>query len=158
MPLSDNEQRLLEQMERALSAEDPKFASAMRGASKRAGSYTRLAIGVAAILIGLVVLLPASPTARSSSACSDSWPCCRYCLCRGVPATTRADRRGRQRRHRASGRSRGRAAAIAARPGKPVKGWQVQEQLHAAHGAAVGPPQRRAIGRFLAKVAPGKGR
>ncbi len=57
MPLSDNEQRLLEQMERALSAEDPKFASAMRGASKRAGSYTRLAIGVAAILIGLVVLL-----------------------------------------------------------------------------------------------------
>ena len=31
MPLSEHEQRLLEQMERALYAEDPKFASALRG-------------------------------------------------------------------------------------------------------------------------------
>ena len=35
VPLSENEQRLLEQMERALYAEDPKFASAMRGANRR---------------------------------------------------------------------------------------------------------------------------
>ncbi len=57
MPLSDNEQRLLEQMERALYAEDPKFASAMRGANRRPGAARRLAIGGTGIVLGLVVLL-----------------------------------------------------------------------------------------------------
>ncbi len=57
MPLSDNEQRLLEQMERALYAEDPKFASAMRGAARRSGSLPRMALGIAAIVAGLVVLV-----------------------------------------------------------------------------------------------------
>ncbi|MFZ0159471.1 MAG: DUF3040 domain-containing protein [Kineosporiaceae bacterium] len=57
MPLSDNEQRLLEQMERALYAEDPKFASSMRGAARRSGSLPRMAIGIAAIVAGLVVLV-----------------------------------------------------------------------------------------------------
>jgi hypothetical protein len=32
VPLSEHEQRLLEQMERALYAEDPKFVSSLRGA------------------------------------------------------------------------------------------------------------------------------
>ena len=40
MPLSEHEQRLLEQMERALYAEDPKFASALRGHDLR-GRYRR---------------------------------------------------------------------------------------------------------------------
>ena len=31
MPLSEREQRLLDQIERALQAEDPKLASALRG-------------------------------------------------------------------------------------------------------------------------------
>ncbi|HEX2804991.1 MAG TPA: DUF3040 domain-containing protein [Kineosporiaceae bacterium] len=57
MPLSDNEQRLLEQMERALYAEDPKFASTMRGAARRSGSARRLMIGIAAIVVGLVLLV-----------------------------------------------------------------------------------------------------
>ena len=57
MPLSENEQRLLEQMERALYAEDPKFASAMRGSKRGAGAGRRLAIGVTGVLVGLVVLL-----------------------------------------------------------------------------------------------------
>ena len=57
MPLSDNEQRLLEQMERALYAEDPKFASAMRGANRRPGSGRRLLIGGFSVLVGLVVLV-----------------------------------------------------------------------------------------------------
>ncbi len=56
MPLSDNEQRLLEQMERALYAEDPKFASTMRGAA-RPGSMPRMAIGIAGLTGGLVVLV-----------------------------------------------------------------------------------------------------
>lgn len=57
MPLSENEQRLLEQMERALYAEDPKFASAMRGAARRAGAGRRLLLGAGAIVVGLVLLV-----------------------------------------------------------------------------------------------------
>ncbi|WP_088289345.1 DUF3040 domain-containing protein [Kineosporia sp. A_224] len=57
MPLSDNEQRLLEQMERALYAEDPKFASTMRGANRRAGAGRKILIGAAAISLGLVGLV-----------------------------------------------------------------------------------------------------
>lgn len=56
MPLSDNEQRLLEQMERALYAEDPKFASTMRGAARRPGTARRLALGIGAIVLGLGLL------------------------------------------------------------------------------------------------------
>ncbi|MFL6167108.1 MAG: DUF3040 domain-containing protein, partial [Ornithinibacter sp.] len=33
MPLSEHEQKMLEQMEQALAAEDPKFASQMQGRS-----------------------------------------------------------------------------------------------------------------------------
>jgi hypothetical protein len=57
VPLSDNEQRLLEQMERALYAEDPKFASAMRGGNRRPGAARRLALGGTGIVLGLVVLV-----------------------------------------------------------------------------------------------------
>lgn len=57
MPLSDNEQRLLEQMERALYAEDPKFASTMRGPARRPGSGRRLLIGISGVVVGLVLLV-----------------------------------------------------------------------------------------------------
>lgn len=57
MPLSENEQRLLEQMERALSAEDPKFASAMRGSARAIGARRRLLLGGLGVVAGLVVLL-----------------------------------------------------------------------------------------------------
>jgi hypothetical protein len=57
VPLSENEQRLLEQMERALYAEDPKFASAMRGSRRRSGVARRLAIGALGLILGLVLLL-----------------------------------------------------------------------------------------------------
>lgn len=57
MPLSENEQRLLEQMERALYAEDPKFASAMRGAARRPGTGRRLLLGAGGIVVGLVLLV-----------------------------------------------------------------------------------------------------
>jgi hypothetical protein len=57
VPLSENEQRLLEQMERALYAEDPKFASAMRGAARRVGAGRRLLIGIGGIVLGLVLLI-----------------------------------------------------------------------------------------------------
>lgn len=57
MPLSENEQRMLEQMERALYAEDPKFASAMRGAARRPGTGRRVVFGAGGVILGLVLLV-----------------------------------------------------------------------------------------------------
>ncbi|HEY7717767.1 MAG TPA: DUF3040 domain-containing protein [Pedococcus sp.] len=53
MPLSEHEQQLLEQMEQALYAEDPKFASQMQGAGARAAARRRVIIGVAGVVLGL---------------------------------------------------------------------------------------------------------
>ncbi len=53
MPLSEHEQRQLEQMEQALYAEDPKFASQMQGSAARARLRRRILIGAAGVLGGL---------------------------------------------------------------------------------------------------------
>lgn len=63
MPLSEHEQRLLEQMERALYAEDPKFASSLRSAGPRPGSRRRAAIGVLVALGGVALLIAGAATA-----------------------------------------------------------------------------------------------
>ena len=57
MPLSEHEQQLLEQMEQALYAEDPKFASQMQGAGARAAARRRLAVGVLGVVAGLALVL-----------------------------------------------------------------------------------------------------
>lgn len=57
MPLSDREQQLLEQMERALIEEDPKFATSMRGGPGQARNRRRVAIGIGGGLVGLAVIL-----------------------------------------------------------------------------------------------------
>ena len=57
MPLSENEQRLLEQMERALYAEDPKFATVLRGADPRRRSRRRIAVASLAFAVGVVLLM-----------------------------------------------------------------------------------------------------
>lgn len=56
MPLSEHEQRLLEQMEKALYAEDPKFATSLRSTGGPA-SRSRAALGVLGILAGLGIVL-----------------------------------------------------------------------------------------------------
>lgn len=56
MPLSEHEQRLLEQMERALAAEDPKFASSLRHGSSGA-DRRRIGMGVVGLLLGLALLI-----------------------------------------------------------------------------------------------------
>ena len=62
MPLSENEQRLLEQMERALAAEDPKFASALRGRPSLAGKrFAGFAIALLVIGVGMIVAAVAIP-------------------------------------------------------------------------------------------------
>jgi len=57
VPLSEHEQRLLEQMERALYAEDPKFATALRGSDLRRHFRRRILIGVVGLLAGIGLLL-----------------------------------------------------------------------------------------------------
>ena len=57
MPLSEEELRLLEQMERALVAEDPKFASALRGTSLRRNARRRSFIAGGVFLVGVAVLM-----------------------------------------------------------------------------------------------------
>ena len=57
MPLSEHEQRLLEQMERALYAEDPKFATSLRSSRGARASRGHAALGVLAVLAGLGLLI-----------------------------------------------------------------------------------------------------
>jgi hypothetical protein len=57
VPLSEHEQRLLDQIERALYAEDPKFASTVRGGRIRKPTRRRRLQGVALFLLGLVLLV-----------------------------------------------------------------------------------------------------
>src|SRR6476646_8597056 len=55
MPLSDHEQRMLDQIESALYAEDPKFASSVRGGGLRAPSARRRLQGAALFVLGLAM-------------------------------------------------------------------------------------------------------
>lgn len=62
MPLSEHEQRLLDQIERQLYAEDPKFASAVRShdvkthLTRRVKRYAALlALGLVALVAGAVI-------------------------------------------------------------------------------------------------------
>jgi hypothetical protein len=57
MPLSDHEQRMLDQIESALYAEDPKFASSVRGGGFRAPTARRRLQGAALFVIGLAMLV-----------------------------------------------------------------------------------------------------
>jgi len=56
VPLSEEELRLLEQMERALSEEDPKFANTLRGTALRR-AQRRQAIAAGAVLAGGIAIL-----------------------------------------------------------------------------------------------------
>lgn len=65
MPLSEEELRLLEQMERALQEEDPKFASALRGNSLRRAAQRRAILagvvfagGIAVLMTGVIAQIP----------------------------------------------------------------------------------------------------
>ena len=57
MPLSEHEQRMLEQMERALYAEDPKFASALEGNGLRTFTRRRVYLAVLGFLCGIGLLM-----------------------------------------------------------------------------------------------------
>ena len=57
MPLSEHEQRLLEQIERALVDDDPKFASTVRTGDRRQKARRKVQIGVVLVVVGLAVVL-----------------------------------------------------------------------------------------------------
>jgi len=57
MPLSDHEQRMLDQIESALYAEDPKFASSVRGGTIRTPSTRRRLQGAGLFILGLAMLV-----------------------------------------------------------------------------------------------------
>jgi hypothetical protein len=57
VPLSDHEQRMLEQMERALYAEDPKFATALEGSELRTFTRKRVYQAIAGFLVGIALLM-----------------------------------------------------------------------------------------------------
>lgn len=59
MPLSEHEQRLLEQIERALYADDPKLASTIRSTNPRVYVVRRLWRSFALFLLGLATLIAA---------------------------------------------------------------------------------------------------
>lgn len=66
MPLSEEELRLLEQMERALSEEDPKFASTLRGTTLRQAARRRAIAAGAVFAVGVAVMM--------GGAVSGYWP------------------------------------------------------------------------------------
>jgi hypothetical protein len=56
MPLSEHEQRLLEQMERALYAEDSKFVQNFQGSDGRRRRRRQLGVAVVGFVVGLALL------------------------------------------------------------------------------------------------------
>jgi len=65
VPLSEEELRMLEQMERALVEEDPKLASTMRGTTLRRAARRR-AIGAGVVFLGGVAVLMGGAVSSST--------------------------------------------------------------------------------------------
>jgi len=57
VPLSEHEQRLLEQIERALVDDDPKFASSVRTGDRRLKARRKMQLGAVLVVVGLAVLV-----------------------------------------------------------------------------------------------------
>ncbi|HEY8294721.1 MAG TPA: DUF3040 domain-containing protein [Micrococcaceae bacterium] len=57
MPLSEHEQRLLDQLEQQLHADDPKFASSLASDPARSFSTRHIIVGILVSIAGILVLL-----------------------------------------------------------------------------------------------------
>jgi hypothetical protein len=57
MALSEHEQQVLAQMERALSSEDPEFVSNLSGASRKLSAPANLGVSILVIVGGIAMLL-----------------------------------------------------------------------------------------------------
>ncbi|MFC6149171.1 MULTISPECIES: DUF3040 domain-containing protein [Mumia] len=65
MPLSEEEQRLLEQLEQALAAEDPRLASTLRGSKLRARARRVIVLACVGFVVGLAMLMTGVITATT---------------------------------------------------------------------------------------------
>lgn len=65
MPLSEEEQRLLEQMEQALAADDPKLASTLRGSALAARGRRQALIAAVVFVLGVAVLMVGAVTQQT---------------------------------------------------------------------------------------------
>lgn len=66
MPLSEHEQKLLAQMEQALYAEDPKFATTLTGRQRGVGSVSRALVGIGSVAVGLTLIIVGIASVSSS--------------------------------------------------------------------------------------------
>ena len=136
VPLSEHEQRLLEQMERALYAEDPKFASALRGKDPRSNFRRRILLAVVGFIVGIVLLMTGLVTQVILVSILGFVAHAGQRVLRASPATARSPpppARGRRpQRGPTLARRERRPSTAAGRPG-----------LHAPHGGALEPPPRR---------------
>lgn len=57
MPLSEGEQQILEQMERALHAEDPKLATALKQGNQTVLNGRKFALGIFVFVLGIAALI-----------------------------------------------------------------------------------------------------
>jgi hypothetical protein len=57
VPLSEHEQRLLEQIERALIDDDPKFASTVRSTDLRTRAKRKIRLSILLVVVGLALLI-----------------------------------------------------------------------------------------------------
>jgi hypothetical protein len=73
VPLSEEELRLLEQMERALVEEDPKFASTLRGTSLRRSARRKVVLAAVGLVAGIVVMMAGVVAGGSSSETGLTW-------------------------------------------------------------------------------------
>ena len=112
MPLSEHEQRLLEQIEQALYAEDPKFAHSWRTKNLRGMQRVRLVRAVVVFVVGLALLLGGVVTQASSTVLGIGLGVAGFlCMLGGAwlamsarprPATVNPERRSRPARSRRS--------------------------------------------------------
>ena len=65
MPLSEEELRLLEQMERALVEEDPKFANTLRGTAFRRSARRRAIVAGVVFVAGVAILMSGAITSTT---------------------------------------------------------------------------------------------
>ncbi|HVL33787.1 MAG TPA: DUF3040 domain-containing protein [Actinomycetota bacterium] len=72
MPLSEHEQRILDEIERRLAAEDPKFARSTALATPRGVAIKRIKRAAAGFLFGLALLLSSLVATLSNAALF--WP------------------------------------------------------------------------------------
>jgi len=63
MPLSEYEQRVLEQMERALTSDDPRLANTLQSTGR--GNALRYVLSGAGVVVGLLLLVVGAVTSRT---------------------------------------------------------------------------------------------